>query len=246
MSRPLIETRGLTLRLGGRTVLEDVDFAIRPGEIVTIVGPNGSGKTSFLKCLLGAVSPGSGQVIRKPGLRLGYVPQRLHLDPVFPMTVSRFLTLGLPRGADPAPLARRLGIAPLMPLQLAELSGGQAQRVLLAHALAAEPELLLLDEATQGLDQPATAAFYRLIEQIAHDSGCAVVMVSHDLHVVMRASDRVICLNRHICCQGTPTVVAEAPEYRRLFGLGTAGTFALYRHEHDHHHDLPHGGGDDG
>ena len=239
MSAPLIETRGLTLQLGGRTVLEDVDFAIRPGEIVTIVGPNGSGKTSFLKCLLGAVSPTGGQVIRKPGLRLGYVPQRLHLDPVFPMTVARFLTLGQRRGTDPAPLARRLGIAPLMSRQLAALSGGQVQRVLLAHALAADPELLLLDEATQGLDQPATAAFYRLIEKIGHDSGCAVVMVSHDLHVVMRASDRVICLNRHVCCQGTPTVVAEAPEYRRLFGLGTAGTFALYRHEHDHHHDIP-------
>jgi zinc transport system ATP-binding protein len=126
-------------------------------------------------------------------------------------------------------------------MQVADLSGGQRQRVLLARALTGAPDLLVLDEPTQGLDQPGEAAFYRLIEDIRARTGCAVLMVSHDLHVVMAASDRVVCLNRHICCEGTPQVVSAAPEYRALFGLGTQGALALYRHEHDHaHHDHAH------
>ncbi len=117
-----------------------------------------------------------------------------------------------------------------------DLSGGQLQRALLAHALLRDPQLLVLDEAAQGLDQPGVARFYRLIEELRAEMGCGVLMVSHDLHVVMSASDRVICLNGHVCCEGTPTVVSAAPEYRALFGFGTEGALALYRHEHDHAH----------
>jgi zinc transport system ATP-binding protein len=124
---------------------------------------------------------------------------------------------------------------------MAELSGGQRQRVLLARALVGRPDLLLLDEPTQGLDQPGSAAFYRLIERVRAETGCAVLMISHELHVVMAASDRVICLNGHVCCAGTPEVVRSAPEYRALFGTGTGGALALYRHEHDHHHGHHHG-----
>lgn len=120
---------------------------------------------------------------------------------------------------------------------MSALSGGQFQRVLLARALLMSPDLLVLDEATRGLDQPGTAAFYRIVEDLRRELGCGVVMVSHDLHVVMRASDRVVCLNGHVCCHGTPEIVASAPEYRALFGMGTQGALALYRHEHDHRHD---------
>ena len=123
---------------------------------------------------------------------------------------------------------------------MADLSGGQFQRVLLARALLGRPDLLLLDEPTQGLDQPGSAAFYRQIEQIRARLGCAVVMVSHELHVVMSASDRVVCLNGHVCCQGHPETVAQAAEYRALFGTGTHGALALYRHEHSHSHDHDH------
>ena len=119
---------------------------------------------------------------------------------------------------------------------MADLSGGQFQRVLLARALLSEPDLLLLDEPTQALDQAGSAAFYRLIEEIRAEAGCAVLMVSHELHVVMSASDRVVCLNGHVCCIGTPETVSAAPEYRALFGTGTGGALALYRHEHDHAH----------
>lgn len=243
MSAPLIAARGLAVAYGGAApVLSGVDFALQPGEIVTVVGPNGSGKSSFLRALVGVVPPASGQVTRAAGLRIGYVPQRLQLDANLPMTVGRFLRLLRPLGADEAAaLLARVGVPGIEGRAMAALSGGQFQRVLLAQALAGDPQVLMLDEPTQGLDQTGIAAFYRLIEAVRRETGCAVVSVSHDLHVVMAASDRVICLNGHICCQGAPSVVSAAPEYRALFGFGTGGALALYRHEHDHSHEGGHG-----
>ena len=241
MSAPLIAARDLTLRLGGKVILDNVNVEIAAGEIVTIVGPNGSGKSTFLRALIGAVRPSSGTIERTPGLRVGYVPQKLAIDRSMPMSVRRFL--GLPRRikrAEADQVLERAGAAGLGDRQMTDLSGGQFQRVLLARALLERPQLLLLDEATQGLDQPGAAAFYRRIEEVRQELGCAVVMVSHDLHVVMAASDRVICLNGHVCCQGTPEIVADAPEYRALFGTGTKGALALYRHRHTHDHDHTH------
>lgn len=238
MTAPLIAARGLMVRLDRRTVLTDVDFEIRTGEIVTIVGPNGSGKSTFLRALIGAVPVAAGRIERARDLRIGYVPQKLAIDASLPMTVRRFL--GLPRRisrAEAVAALDRAGVPGLHDRQMADLSGGQLQRVLLARALLDRPQLLLLDEATQGLDQPGSAAFYRQIEAVRRDLGCAVVMVSHDLHVVMAASDRVLCMNGHICCEGTPEIVAEAPAYRALFGTGTQGALALYRHDHAHSHD---------
>lgn len=251
MTAPLIEARGLAVAYGrAAPVLEGVDFALAPGEIVTVVGPNGSGKSSFLRALMGVVPPARGRVRRAPSLRIGYVPQRLHLDANLPLTVGRFLRLLQPLSAErAAALLARVGVPGIERQAMAALSGGQFQRVLLAGALAGEPQVLALDEPTQGLDQPGIAAFYRLIEEVRRQTGAAVVLVSHDLHVVMAASDRVICLNGHICCQGAPQVVSAAPEYRALFGLGTGGALALYRHEHDHSHegghDHDHGHGHD-
>lgn len=223
---------------GGGAILRDVDFSIAPGEIVTVVGPNGSGKSTLLRLLLGVLAPTTGRVTRRAGLRIGYVPQKLAIDTSLPMTVERFLQLPLrhPK-ARLSKVLEEVGIAGLEKRPLTALSGGQFQRALLARALLTRPEILVLDEPTQGLDQPGEAAFYRLIEQVRADTGCAVLMVSHDLHVVMAASDRVICLNGHVCCEGTPHVVRDAPEYRALFGHGTGGALALYQHEHDHQHD---------
>lgn len=238
---PLIETRNLSLAYHGNTVLRDVNLTLCPGEIVTIVGPNGSGKSSLMRALIGALTPCRGTITRRKGLRLGYVPQSLSIDGTLPLTVSRFLNL--PHRIDAARVAQALeeaGVPSLAQQQLIGLSGGQFQRVLLARALLNDPDLLILDEATQGLDQPGAASFYRQIEAVRQATGCAVLMVSHDLHVVMAASDRVLCVNGHICCEGTPDIVASAPEYRALFGSGTQGALALYRHEHRHGHDCDH------
>ena len=239
----LIAADHLCVRYGDSEVLHDVSLAVRPGEIVTILGPNGSGKSTLLRALLGIVGAHAGRVTRAPGLRLGYVPQRLAIDPSLPITVRRFLSLPV-RVSDAAAVAAlaRAGLPEVADRQMTALSGGQLQRVLLARALLCDPQLLILDEPTQGLDQPGEAAFYRLIEEVRQATGVAVLMVSHDLHVVMAASDRVICLNGHICCEGTPQVVSTAPEYRALFGLGTQGALALYQHVHDHTHgDHTHG-----
>ena len=233
----LLAAEHICVRFDGNEVLHDVSLSIAAGEIVTILGPNGSGKSTLLRALLGILPVAEGRIVRQPGLRLGYVPQRLQLDRTMPITVRRFLSLPV-RVSDQAADAAlaRVGMTGHGRDQMTALSGGQLQRVLLGRALLGNPQLLILDEPTQGLDQPGEAAFYRLIEDVRRDTGAAVLMVSHDLHVVMAASDRVICLNGHICCEGTPRVVSNAPEYRALFGLGTQGALALYRHEHDHEH----------
>jgi zinc transport system ATP-binding protein len=234
----LIEVKDLSVSYGAQKVLSGVSLSVAAGEIVTIVGPNGSGKTSLLRAIIGAVKPTHGHIDRAEGIKLGYVPQRLHIDETLPMTVSRFLKLAGGVGRTEIDQAlKQAGVPDLSRAQLSKLSGGQFQRVLLARALIGKPDLLLLDEATQGLDQRGSAAFYKQIEKVRQDTGCAILMISHELHVVMSASDRVICLNGHVCCEGTPAVVASAPEYRALFGTGTGGALALYRHEHDHGHD---------
>ena len=180
-------------------------------------------------------------MLRAPGLRIGYVPQALHSDPTLPMTVRRFLSRPNRVTDDVADDAlKRAGVVGLGDQQMAGLSGGQFQRALLARALLNSPDVLLLDEATQGLDQRGSAAFYRQIEDMRQNLGWAVLIISHELHVVMSASDRVICLNGHVCCEGNPEVIATAPVYRALFSTGTKGALALYRHEHTHSHDHDH------
>jgi zinc transport system ATP-binding protein len=234
----LIQVEDLTVRYGASTALSGVSLHVEPGEIVTIVGPNGSGKTSLLRAIIGAVTPVKGRVVQESGVKIGYVPQNLHIDETLPITVSRFLKL--PSNVEAADISyalTRAGVPDLAKAQLSQLSGGQFQRVLLARAIIGNPDLLLLDEATQGLDQRGSASFYQQIETVRQNTGCAILMISHELHVVMSASDRVICLNGHVCCEGTPAVVASAPEYRALFGTGTGGALALYRHKHDHSHD---------
>jgi zinc transport system ATP-binding protein len=230
----LISARNLDLTYGSQQVLHNIDLDIHRGEIVTVIGPNGSGKSTLMRALLGAKSPQSGRIMRKPGLRIGYVPQRLAVETAMPLTVKRFLSLPVRhRDAAVSAMLDRVGVPGYENRQLSGLSGGQFQRVVLARALLGAPDILILDEPTQGLDQPGIAGVYALLEDVRRETGCAVLLVSHDLHVVMSASDRVICLNGHICCEGTPTVVADAPEYHALFGHGTHGTMALYQHEHD-------------
>lgn len=237
---PLIEARGLTVEEDGRRLLDRVDLSLRPGEAATIVGPNGGGKTTLLRALIGSARLSAGAVTRRPDLVIGYMPQKLAIDRTMPISLDRFLRLGAPgesRAARRAVMAR-VGIERLSNRQMCDLSGGELQRALLARALLRRPNLLMLDEPTQGLDQPGEAAFYRLLAKLKRDLGLAVLLVSHDLRVVMGSAERVICLNAHICCEGAPEHVSAHPEYERLFGVEDEDAFAIYRHHHDHEHEL--------
>jgi len=235
----LISARGILLSRGGRTLLQDVDIDVAPGEIVTLIGPNGAGKTTLVRVLLGILLPNRGEVKRKAGLGVGYVPQRLEVDRSIPLTVARFVALG--RRASAAEIERALtevGALPLLERQLTELSGGELQRVVLARALVRSPELLVLDEPVRGVDYAGEAELYTLIGRLRSERGFGVLLVSHDLHIVMAQSDRVICLNHHVCCSGVPHSVAQHPEYARLFGPQASRAIGLYQHHHDHSHDL--------
>jgi zinc transport system ATP-binding protein len=234
----LIEAQGATVRIGRGELLSAVDLAVRAGEVVSLIGPNGAGKTTLIRVLLGLLKPSAGRVWRQPGLVVGYVPQRFRMDPILPLTVHRFLTIGAGRGRDIAPVLAAVGARHLAQASMHELSGGELQRVVLARALVREPGLLILDEPVQGVDFSGQLELYELIERIRRERGCGVLLVSHDLHVVMGATDRVVCLNRHVCCSGEPETVSRHPEYVNLFGPRAAADLAIYTHDHDHRHDL--------
>jgi zinc transport system ATP-binding protein len=235
----LISGRGICLTRASRTILQDIDIDVRPREIVTVIGPNGAGKTTLVRVLLGLAAPDRGEIVRKNGLRAGYVPQRFEIDRAVPLTVQRFLSLGARTSREEgAHVLAEVGAEALLDRQVSALSGGELQRVVLARALLRSPGLLVLDEPVRGVDYAGEAELYDLIGRLRSERGLGVLLVSHDLHVVMAQSDRVICLNRHVCCSGVPESVAQHPEYARLFGPRAARAFGLYHHEHDHSHDL--------
>jgi zinc transport system ATP-binding protein len=231
----LIEARALRLEAGALVILEDVSLTLHAGEILTLIGPNGSGKTSLLKALLGLMRCSQGRILRRPGLSIGYVPQQFAPDPSLPITVNRFIDLFAPSEAGRAAL-RRVGVDEAAgERQVSALSGGELARVMLARAIAAKPDLLVLDEPLSGVDIAGEAALYQLIGELRDEMGCGILLVSHDLHVVMGQSDRVICLNHHICCEGDAHSVVRDPAFIALFGARSS--LALYPHHHDHAHD---------
>jgi zinc transport system ATP-binding protein len=238
MSDALIRLDGVGVSFAGNSVLQDVQLELKPGEIVTLIGPNGAGKTTLVRVVLGLLQPHSGSVWRRERLRIGYMPQKLHVEPTLPLSVLRFLRLvpGVDRARAQAAL-EEVGAALVIDSPLQRISGGELQRVLLARALLRKPELLVLDEPVQGVDVAGQSALYRLISHLRQRYGCGVLMVSHDLHLVMSSTDRVICLNRHVCCSGHPDQVSGDPAFRALFG-NDARTLAIYHHQHDHAHDL--------
>lgn len=235
----LIEARGVSVRKRGRQLLHRVDIHVDRGEVVTLIGPNGAGKTTLVRVLLGLLSPDTGHVQREPSVRVGYVPQHLHLNSTMPITVKRMMSLTgkSPQSAVEAALDET-GSRKLLAARMSDLSGGELRRVLLARALLGDPDLLLLDEPVTGVDYIGEAEMYALIAEIVARHGCGVLMVSHDLHIVMAATDRVVCLNHHICCTGVPQEVVGHDEFLRLFGTRAGVVTALYQHSHDHVHDF--------
>jgi zinc transport system ATP-binding protein len=237
--RPLAAARAVTVVLGGHIVVDRVDLAVHRGELVSLIGPNGSGKTTLVRALLGLIAPAAGTIERAPGLKLGYVPQRLTIERSLPLTAERFLALaGRVRRADIDAAMAEAGIAECRGRPVQGLSGGEFQRLLLARALLRDPDLLVLDEPAQGVDVNGQAELYGRIGDIRKRRGCGILMISHDLHLVMAATDVVVCLNRHICCSGKPERIANDPAYLALFGAAAAGMLALYTHRHDHEHDM--------
>ncbi len=238
-SEPLVSAAGVQVQFNGRQVLDGVELDLLSGEIVTLIGPNGAGKSTLVRVIIGLLRPGKGRVRWRPGLTIGYMPQRLHLPENLPLTVERFLRLSRPTPGDTiGAIAEELGIVHLLENPMQSLSGGEHQRVLLARALSRTPELLVLDEPVQGVDVTGQAELYALIGRIRDRYRCGVLMVSHDLHLVMATTDRVLCINRHVCCVGHPESVTKHPAYLELFGAPVSEGLALYQHHHDHAHDI--------
>lgn len=240
MVASLINLHNISYKIKDTLILKDITLALKAGELLTLIGPNGSGKSTLLKILLGLIKPSQGKVIHQAGLRLGYVPQKISLNPAIPLTVKTFLENAL-GGKFSFPSKRpdfleTLSINKMLERPLIGLSGGEMQKVLLARALLREPQALILDEPTQGMDVHAQELFHRLIDMYCHQMNCGILMVSHDLYFVHAKSHQVICLNQHICCAGKPQEMAQHPAYQQM--LGQAGAMvALYTHNHDHHHD---------
>jgi len=235
----LLNVEQVGLALQGHSILRDVSLQVRTGEIVALIGPNGAGKSTLVRIVLGLIRPDQGRIWRAPGLRVGYMPQRLTVDNTLPLNVQRFVTLGGPaaRARVQAALAE-VGAASVLDSPVQAISGGEMQRVLLARALLREPDLLVLDEPIQGVDLNGQYELYDLIGGLRRRRGCGILMVSHELHLVMAATDHVVCLNHHVCCSGHPDHVTRDPAYLALFGLDGAQALAIYHHHHNHRHDL--------
>ena len=234
----LLSARGINLNLAGRQILSNIDLDVMPDKILTVIGPNGAGKTTLIRLLLGLTPLQSGEVRRKPGLRIGYVPQRVIIEETLPLRVRDFLRLGGNYSvADMQQALDEVEAVSVFESPIQKISGGEMQRVLLARALLKKPELLVLDEPAQGVDVVGQQALYSLIGSIRDKHDCSVLMISHDLHLVMASTDTVVCLNHHVCCTGHPEDVSGHPEYLRIFG-GTLEGLAVYSHHHDHEHDI--------
>jgi zinc transport system ATP-binding protein len=221
-------------------ILIDISLKIPNHDFLTIIGPNGAGKSMLLKCLMGFYQPDSGTIIKKNHLKIGYVPQKIYCDTTLPLSVIDFLKLNKKISSSVFDnIIQETHIENFIKRPLHVLSGGQLQRVLLARSLLHDPELLILDEPAQNLDISGQLAFYKLIDKIYLERKLAVIMVSHDLHMVMASSRRVICLFHHICCTGTPNMITKDPEFIALFGQDMAEMMGIYQHTHNHkcHHD---------
>ncbi len=237
----LASLKNINLSINKKSILHDVSLELQAGKVLTVIGPNGAGKSTLVRILLGFQKPDNGTVWLKPKLSIGYVPQKISINDLMPLTVKRFISLAKNSRNKIEKILAEIGIEHLANQDIQALSGGEFQRVLLVRALLNDPELLILDEPAQGVDVLGQAELYEKILQLKDSYGFGVLMISHDLHLVMQNTDQVLCLNQHICCSGQPEDVSKHPEYQRLFGdLPTEG-LAVYTHHHNHCHDL-HGG----
>lgn len=232
----LLSLTDVTLCIGARAILKRVSFSLMRNEILTLIGPNGAGKSCLIKVVVGLLTPTSGTLVKKKNLKIGYMPQKLHINPLLPLTVNRFLSLGRFRGGIDE-LLELLGVLAIKNAPMTAISGGEFQRVLLARALLGKPDLLVLDEPAQGVDLAGQEELYALLKHLRDLKQFGILVVSHDLNFVMADTDRVVCLNGHVCCMGHPDSVRKEPAFIDLFGHREL-SLARYTHHHDHQHGV--------
>jgi zinc transport system ATP-binding protein len=234
----ILEISHLEYSADEQVIVEDINLTVEQGKIVSIIGPNGSGKSTIAKIICNILNPSSGKIIKKKNLQIGYVPQQFFADKFMPMTVQYFFEINDLTKKNYSPLAEKFKLSKKMESKISKLSGGELQRMLLVSALASYPDLLVLDEPTQYLDIDGQIELYRIIEEYTKQHKTAVLVISHDLHMVMKSSDHVICLNRHICCEGNAAELHTNSDFNKLFGNQLSSLVAPYQHHHDHKHEL--------
>ena len=234
--KTLLKLENAGFSKNNKWLVKGVSLEVKQGEIVTLIGPNGSGKSTTAKIALGIYKEIEGKV-NKFTNKIGYVPQKISIDWTLPIRVIDFMSLTEEPTDEQINISLNLtGVGHLKNKSLGNLSGGEFQRVLIARAIAKQPEVLVLDEPVQGVDFKGEIALYELIKKISEELNCGILLISHDLHVVMSATDFVVCLNGHVCCSGTPQVVAKNDEYQELFGDRASTILSIYEHKHDHTH----------
>jgi len=238
LTNALISAKNVSVLKNQKSILENIDIQINKKDFITIIGPNGAGKTMLLKCLMGFYKPTSGMIERKEKLKIGYMPQSINVINTMPMTVKGFITVK--KKYDDLSLHKvitEVNLGEIVNKQLSVLSGGEMQRVLLARSLLNNPDLLILDEPAQNLDISGQLNFYKLIQEIYSKRDISILMISHDLHLVMVSTKKVLCLYKHICCSGAPQQIAKDPEFLSMFGKDMANMMSIYQHSHDHDHN---------
>ena len=231
----ILSGKKINANIKGNVIIRDVDLIISDHDFVTIVGPNGAGKSTLLKVLLGIVPKSNGEIYCKPGLNIGYVPQQFNVPNTMPLTVVDFLKLNsILSETKIDDILIQLDIFKLKLKLIYNLSGGERQRVLIARALLKEPNLLVLDEPAQNLDIKGQLDLYKFLAHLYESKRTSILMVSHDLHMVMSITKRVICFHGRVCCSGEPQVIAKDPAFINIFGDDVSSTMSFYQHTHKH------------
>ena len=239
MSLPLLDVKKIFLEIDSKYILEDISFQVNSNQIITIIGPNGSGKTSLIKIIIGLINQTSGEVVKKNGLKIGYVPQKFVYNKNLPMSVARFVDYqnnSYLNDQNISFIESLIDINKLFNKQVSSLSGGELQKVLLFRALLSFPDILILDEPTQGVDIQGQLNFYSILSKLRDKFNLSILIVSHDLHFVMKNTDIVICLNNHICCIGKPEEISQNEHFNKIFGENISNIISLYQHKHNHTH----------
>ncbi len=239
MAELLVKARDISFQGANHRILDSVSFELYRGQITTIIGPNGAGKSTLTSIVNGLIKPSSGRLEKASGLRVGYLPQKVYVNTLMPLSVTRLMQLTQKvTNHEIEQALEQTGVPHLGNRQVQTLSEGELKRVLLARTTLGKPDLILLDEPTAGVDITGEVEMYELISKFRHKHNCAILLVSHNLHLVMSKTDQVLCLNRHLCCSGLPESVSRHPEYLALFGDQAAQSIAVYTHNHDHVHDV--------